>query len=237
MKIKYILIIGLIFLTISCGKSKKEIEQEKTLIELEYKALAEQKEKERIHFEKIEVGKSILKIKLTNELDQQKNLLEQEKNKLTEINQFQLGRSISTKQSQLNVQNIKIRRLSSYISKLEKEISLTNLRETFDFQDTPEGVINYLFESAKTKDFTKLRYLCDPYGENDGDSRGICLVEMKPIEMQDQFIENYKNGRIIGDLKIENDIAEIEIAFGPSSNRLEKIKLIKRIDKWYIESL
>ena len=236
MKINYILTIGIIFLTISCGKSKKEIEQEKAQIELKQKALAEQKEKERIHLEKIEVGKAKLKMELTKELDRLKNLLEQEKNKLVEINQFHLGRTNSTKQSQLNEQNIKIQRISNYISKIEKEITLTNLRETFEFQNTPEGVIKYIFDAAKTKDFTKLRNLCDPYGENDGDTRSICLVEMQPIEMQNRFIESFKNGRIIGDPKIENDIAEIEIAFGPSSNRLEKIKLIKRMDKWYIGS-
>ena len=237
MKINYILTIGLIVLTISCGKSKKEIEQEKAQIELEQKALAEQKEKERIHLEKIEVGKSKLKMDLTNELDRLKKMLVQEKNNLTEINKFQLGRSSSTKEKQLAEQNKKINQLNVYIRKLEKEISLTNLRETFDFQDTPERLVNYIFQSAKSRDFSKLRNICDPYGENDGDARGICLVEMQPTEMQNQFVVAFENGRIMGEPKIENETAEIEIAFGPSSNRLEKINLVKRMDKWYIGSL
>ncbi len=231
MKINHTLIIGLIALTISCGKGKKEIEQEKSQIELR------QKEKERIHLEKIEVGKSKLKIDLMNEVDRLKKLLEQEKNNLIQINKFQLGRSSSIKEKQLAKQNKKIRQLTSYIQKLEKEISLTNLRETFDFQNSPEGVINYLFESAKNRDFSKLRNLCDPYGENDIDTRKICLLEMQPTEIQNQFVQEFENGRIIGESKMKSAIAEIEIAIGASSNRLEKIKLVNRMNKWYIESL
>ena len=237
MKISNILTIGLLFLTISCGKSKKEIEQEKAQIELEQKALAEQQEKERIHLEKIEVGKSRLKMELTNELDRLKKVLEEEETMLTEINKFQLGRPSSTKEKQLAEQHQRIAQITTYISKLEKEISLTHLRETFDFQNTPEGVINYLFETARNREFSKLRNLCDPYGENDRDARRLCLVELQPIEMQDRFVENFEKGRIIGDPKIENEFAEIEIAVGPRSDRLEKIKLVKRMDKWYIGSL
>ena len=40
--------------------------------------------------------------------------------------------------------------------------------------------------------------------------------------MQNQFAENFKNGRIIGETKIVNDIAEVEIAIGSSSNNLNK---------------
>jgi len=237
MKINYILISGLLFLIISCGKSEKEIEQEKKQVEIEQKALAKKKEQQRVHLEKIEVGKSILKTKLSKELDQLKKVLLEQENKLIEINKFQLGRTNSTKVNELNKQNLKIGQIKSYISKIEKEISLTNLRETFDFQDKPEGVIKFLFDSAKNKAFGKLRYLCDPYGENDGDSKGICFIEMQPVEMQNQFVKSFKNGRIIGEPKIENDKAVIEIAFGQNSDRLEKINLVRRMNKWYIVSL
>jgi hypothetical protein len=37
--------------------------------------------------------------------------------------------------------------------------------------------------------------------------------------------------------KIENDRAEVEIAYGPNSDKLEKINLVKRMDKWYIVSI
>ncbi|MDF0716545.1 hypothetical protein PY092_10330 [Muricauda sp. 334s03] len=237
MKINQILAIGFMTLAFACGKSKKEVEKEQAKIELEQKRLAEQQELERIHLEKIEVGKSKLRIDLTNELERLKELLDQENKKMEEIGRFQLGRSSTTKEKQLNDQSTKIRKLNDYISNLENEISLINLRETFDFQNTPEGVINYLFESAKNHDFSKLRYLCDPYGENDGDVRGICLVEMQPKEMQNKFAESFKNGRIMGEAKIENETAKIEIAFGPGSDKLETVGLVKRLDNWYLSGL
>ena len=55
MKINYILFILMVSLAISCGENKQE--------------MAEKKEKERIHLEKIEVGKSLRKTSLTDELE------------------------------------------------------------------------------------------------------------------------------------------------------------------------
>ncbi|SEM10979.1 hypothetical protein SAMN04488008_109101 [Maribacter orientalis] len=236
MKLNYILIFALFTITISCGESKKEIEQKKAEIENAKNAIAEAKEKERIHLEKIEVGKSKLKINLDNEIDRLNQKLTAAKEKYNEINKFQFGRLNSTKQNQLIEQSRVVNKITSYIRKLEKEVSLINLRETFDFQNSPLTVVEYLFEVAQTKDFKKMRYLCDPYGENDQDVRAFCLMEMAPEDVQDEFTTQFKNGRIMSPI-IENDRAVIEIAFGPSSNKLEKLNLIKRMDKWYLSSL
>ena len=97
-------------------------------------------------------------------------------------------------------------------------------------------MVNYLFEAARSWDFSKLRNLCDPYGENDGDTRAMCLVEMQPRDIQSQFVENFKNARIMGEPKIYGESAEIEIATGSSSNYLQKIQLINRMGKWYLLS-
>lgn len=232
MKRNYFLLLVFITLTISCGKGKNEFEQEQAQIEQNNL----DKEKERIHLEKIEVGKSKLKIYLENEVDRLNKLLEQEEIKLNEINAFQIGRSSDTKEIQLIEQNRKISSLTTNISKIQNEIALSNLRETYEFQDTPVGVVNYLFEAARSWDFSKLRNLCDPYGENDGDARAMCLVEMQPRDIQSQFVENFKNARIMGEPKIFGDSAEIEIATGSSSNYLQKIQLINRMGKWYFKS-
>ena len=174
---------------------------------------------------------------MTDELDRLKNVLTKERNNLSDISKFKLGRSSSTKKKQLAEQEKKVTYLSEYIGNLEKEIALINLRETFDFQNTPEGVVNHIFQSIKNRDFSKLRNLCDPYAENDGDSRGICLTEMQPLDIRNQFVESFENARIIGQSKVENDRAKVEIIFGKNSNQVEKINLIKRMDKWYIISL
>tara|TARA_R110000744_G_scaffold68927_1_gene140126 strand:- start:1280 stop:1993 length:714 start_codon:yes stop_codon:yes gene_type:complete len=236
MKLKYFLILALIIINISCGESKKEIEQKKVEIENAKKAAAEEKEKERIHLEKIEVGKSKLKIELNNEIDRLKQKLKDANDKYTEINKFQFGRSNSTKQSQLIEQSKAVNYISNYISKLEKQVSLISLRETFDFQNSPEAVVEHLFQAAQSKDFKKLRHLCDPYGENDGDVRIFRLIEIAPEDVQNEFIDEFQNGRIIGDPIIEKEKAIIEIAFGPSSNKLEKVNLVQRMDKWYLSS-
>jgi len=101
MKINQILAIGFMTLAFACGKSKKEVEKEQAKIELEQKRLAEQQELERIHMEKIEVGKSKLRIDLTNELERLKELLDQENKKMEEIGRFQLGRSSMDKPGKL----------------------------------------------------------------------------------------------------------------------------------------
>ena len=68
--------------------------------------------------------------------------MEQEDIKLKEINEFQIGRSSVTKEKQLIEQNGKISSLTTNISKIQNEIALSNLRETYEFQDTPVGVVN-----------------------------------------------------------------------------------------------
>lgn len=237
MKIKYFLILVLMTFAISCGKSKEEIEKENLKLKLEQEALAEKKEQERIHLEKIEVGKSKLKMELSNYLEDLKKTLGREELKLEGIKEFKFGRSSSTKQNQISEQNKKIREVRSYISRVEEEISQTNLRETFDFQDTPEGVIKYLFSSAKSRDFNKLRYLCDPYGEGNKNSRKISFVNIYPLEMQNKFVSSFENGRIMGEPKLDDEFATFEVAVGVQSDQLEQIKLVKRLDKWYISSL
>lgn len=236
MKLKYLLILTLFTITISCGESTREMEQRKAEIENAKKATAEAKEKERIHLEKIEVGKSKLKIELNNEIDRLKQRLKDANDKYNEINKFQFGRSNSTKQNQLIEQSKTVNYISTYISKLENQVSLINLRESFEFQNSPEAVVKHVFQAAQSKDFKKLRHLCDPYGENDKDVGIFRLIEMAPEDIQNEFIDEFQNGRIIGEPIIENEKAIVEIAFGPSSNKLEKVNLVKRMDKWYLSS-
>jgi len=237
MKLNYILIIGFTALTISCGKSEKQIEKEQAQLKLEKKELAEKKEKEKIHLEKIEVGKSKLKLNLNNKITQLKRVLQEEQNNLNEINEFKWGRSSSTKEEQIKQQNLKINQIKNYISGLENELIQANIHKSFEFQEDPISLVNYIINSAKNRDFSRLRHLCDPYGENDSDVNGICLIESQPTQVKNNFARNFKNARIMGEPKIQNINAEVEIALGENSNKLEKINLVKRMNKWYIISL
>ncbi len=226
----------------SIAKAKEQMEKfvaDSLRIAKEYSIAKakEQIEKERIHKEKIEVGKSINKRKLKKIFDELTPQLQKEKKKLDQINEFQFGRSLSTKQQQLRNQNEKINELAYFIDKVEKEISMSNLFNSFDFQLTPQGTVEHIFTSAKSGDFSKMRHILDPYGEYDSDAKQICLVEMLPLYRQEEWKRVFENGRMMSDPVIKGDKAEIEIAIGSSSNRLEKINLVRRMDKWYIKGM
>ena len=241
----------LILILLSCGPTKEEVAQhEKHIadslnnVKVETIRLAyidsiakAQAELERLHSEKVEAGKAIKRNKLNNILEElQKNLLTNE-NELKKINDFQLGRSVLEKENQLFTKQLQINELKNFIVEVEKELALTHIHNSFEFQTTPIGTVQYIFTAAKNNEFDDLRHLLDPYGEFDADAQFICLVSMFPIESKKLWNDMFSNGRIMGDPTVSGDEAEIEIAIGSSSNRLEKIKLVKRMDRWYILSM
>lgn len=230
MKVSYILTFGLIIILTSCGEN---IEKKENI----QKELAKQNEIERLHLEKIEVGKDIQRRNLKNELAQVKGKLKEAKKELQKIREFQIGRSSATKDRQIEETQSEINLMQEYISNIEEEIPLINLHQTFEFQQTPKGLIEYVFSASKTKDFSKFRHLCDPYGENDSDSGGICYLQMMPKDAQKEIIERLENGRIIGEPNIDNNRASIEVAIGKKSDELVKINLVKRNENWFISSL
>lgn len=256
MNFKVTIVLSVVVVVLSCGPSQREIEiQEKHVADsirvvdsLEFidsvriadsisLVKEQQLELERIHKEKIEVGKSILKTKLTNILEDFEQQLVSAKRKLNRINEFEFGRSRSTKDRQLSEQNERIDQIKSHIARVEKEIALSNLFQSFDFQETPLGTVEHLFSSAKSRDFSKVRHLLDPYGEYDGDALRICLVEMSPRNEQEIWQHNLENGRIMSEPTIVENNAQLEVAIGPSSSRLEKINLVRRMDKWYLRGM
>jgi len=250
------IIIGIVVFTLSCGPSQQEIEQRQQIVtdSLELakkrnmfvadslnsvrqdsiKKLEENKEIERIHKEKIEVGKSLKKTLINNKLDKLKAQLIKAENRLNEINEFQIGRLTTTKNQQISDQKSVIYELQDVIKRFEKEISYTNLFESYEFQLSPKGTVEYIFSAAKNEDYSKLRNLVDPYGEFNDNALEICLVELLPKKNQKEWKILFENGRIMGESEINNDKIEIEIAIGNRSNRLEKVMLVKRMSRWYI---
>lgn len=238
----YIILLFTILILSSCGKSKQEMELEKAKLELEKTKLelAENKKNEklaeiqRIHEQKTNVGKRKKITELQMQLNRLPNAIEKAQQNIDDINEFQFGRASSTKEKQLNKAYKELEEIQSYGNKLKNEIAQLEYRKTFEFQKSPEGVMNYIFQSAKNGDFSNFRYLCDPYGENDADVNQICYVEMLTDKRKVSFKQEFENGRIIGDLKITSENAEIEFAYGRSSNKLEKMRLIKRNGLWYL---
>lgn len=231
----YIFFLLIILALNSCGKSKEEIELEKAKVELADKTKKEEELKlQKVHDQKVSVGKQKKTTELNLQLQRLPEALKNAQENIDEIKRFKIGRSTSTKEQQLKDAYKQLNEMRSYGEKLKNEIAQLQYLKTFDFQKSPENVMIHIFESAKKGDFSNFRYLCDPYGENDSDVNQICYAELLSDERKGELKREFENGRIIGKPKIDSDRAEVEFAFGPSSNKLEKMKMINRNGLWYL---
>lgn len=226
----YILALIIILTLNSCGKSEKEIKIEKEKLELKIKT-------EKIHEQKVNVGKRKKITALTMQLQRLPEAIKKAQENIEDIQKFKIGRAQSTKERQLKKAYELLSETRNYGEKLKNEIAQLEYLKTFDFQKDPESVMKYIFESAKKGDFKNFRNLCDPYGENDRDVNSICYAEMLPKKGKQELEEMFKNGRIIGKPVIKEKTAEIEFAYGLSSNKLEKMKMIKRNNLWYLSGM
>lgn len=248
MKTNYILALITILTFYSCGKSEKEIRIEKEKIEIEKEKIEieieiekekikieqEKIELEKIHEQKVNVGKRKKITELTIELQRVPEVINKIEKNIKDINVFQIGRLESTKNKQLKKAYDQLREIRKHRERLKNEIPQLEYLKTFEFQKDPESIMKYIFESAKKGDFSNFRNLCDPYGENDGDVSSICNAEILSKRLRNELQDTFKNGRIIGKANIKDDRAEIEFAYGLNSNKLEKMEMVKRNNLWYL---
>jgi TolA-binding protein len=229
-----LLLFVLPLLLCACGPSDAEIQRMENNLKAVAQADSARREQLRIHNEKIEVGKTSKRIWLGNTLNDIKEQIRSANDELEEINRFQFGRPIEKKNQQLAVQRKRIANLESLESGLEREIAQTHLFQNFEFQLTPKGVVQHMFECAKKRNFSTYRHLPDPYGECKNKIWRMSLMDIYPSEDKESFISEFSNARIMGEPVIKGDIAELEVAVGPQSNQLEKIRLVKRMNYWYL---
>lgn len=100
---------------------------------------------------------------------------------------------------------------------------------------SPESVVQIVFDAAKSGDFASLGGLCDPQGENDGDTQGICDMATDDAD-QEEFVQYFATGKINGEATISatGDRAEVPFSFGPDGDRDETMELINRNAQWYL---
>lgn len=265
-KITTILLLTLLFLS-SCGKSKEEIELEKAKVELEMaklklspdqgnslakpennykgeekriaiaKARQEMARKLEVHKQRANVGKQKRLNNFTDQIQQYARAIPIKENEILEISQFEWGRASSTKDKQLKKANSELALIKSYYGNLKNEIAQLEYQKTFDFQKTPEGVVKYIFSSAAKQEYSNLRYLADPYAENDGSVTNICYGGVLSYDMGQLLSEEFGKGRIMGKPKYEGNKAAVEIAIGPTNRTLETMNLVKRNGLWYLSSI
>jgi len=101
--------------------------------------------------------------------------------------------------------------------------------------NTPEDVVLMVFDAASSGQFDRLADLCDPRGENDGDTQMICDLASDETH-RDPFVEAFAKGRLLGEAQISPDgtAAEVSFAFGPEGDQEETMELINRDGPWYL---
>jgi len=101
-----------------------------------------------------------------------------------------------------------------------------------DFSD-PVSVLEAVFEAARSEDFDDLAYLCDPLGENDGDTQMICDITFGHPD-RDEFVEFFATGKVSGPAVIDGDTAAVPFVFGPDGDDDETMNLVLRDGRWYL---
>lgn len=100
---------------------------------------------------------------------------------------------------------------------------------------SPESVVQAVFDAAISGDFGSLKEICDPLGENDGDTQMICDLAADDTN-REEFVQYFATGKINGEVKISPDGSEAEVPFlfGPDGDREETMVLINRDGRWYL---
>ncbi len=102
-------------------------------------------------------------------------------------------------------------------------------------QSSPEGVVNAVFHAAKSGDATHLSQLCDPRGDNDGDTRRICKLTNDGEDWK-RFVEYFADGSVGTDVRTAGSRAVVPFKFGPGGTKSEEMKVIEVDGKWYLSS-
>lgn len=97
----------------------------------------------------------------------------------------------------------------------------------------PASVLLAVFNAAAMANYANLPQLCDPLGENDGDTALICEITADHDLVAD-FKSFFATGTINGELMISGEFAEIPFTFGPENDQEEVMRLILRDGQWYL---
>ena len=104
---------------------------------------------------------------------------------------------------------------------------------------SPVAVLETIFLAARTGDFAPLAGLCDPKGENDGDTRDICRFggpDAPPAGAAAEFKLWFAKGKVNGGAVISGDTAKVPFLFGPNGDKEEEMSFVRRDGKWYLGS-
>lgn len=118
-----------------------------------------------LNSEKLKEGNEKLNIFLYKTLGEMKSSLKKQKDKLKDVNENNRYYSKVEKEKEtLKILN-EIKKIEGVIDVIRKKIASDRYTKAYNFQKTPQNVINHFFNAFKNNDFSKFDYLIDPFGE------------------------------------------------------------------------
>lgn len=113
--------------------------------------------------------------------------------------------------------------------------------------NTPQDVVNTLFEAAKTDNPALLKGLCPPNQSNDGDTDCVCALASgyQPHKCAEdshnhmlwkEYVEYFERGKINGEVRIGGNYAKVPFVFGLDASRSETMGLVLVDGRWYLMS-
>lgn len=102
-------------------------------------------------------------------------------------------------------------------------------------ETSPEAIVQIVLDAAASGNLAPLETLCDPQGENDGDTQMICDVA-RDATNREEFVSFFGTGKVAGEARLspQGDLAEVPMLVGPDGDEEETMTLIKRDGRWYL---
>jgi hypothetical protein len=100
---------------------------------------------------------------------------------------------------------------------------------------SPKALAESIFAIAKSGDLALLVPVADPV-DADGDAKDVAGVAKAPADRQADFRKHFGTGKVSGEVKVEGDRASVPILFGPDGTRPETLEMVKRGERWHLQS-
>ena len=99
----------------------------------------------------------------------------------------------------------------------------------------PKSVLGHVFWAARTGETAQLASLCDPAGEGNDAVARVCAVAPGSSDYA-AFREMFSRGRLNGEPRISGETAVIKFLYGPKGTDREAMTLVRRGERWYLQS-
>lgn len=102
-------------------------------------------------------------------------------------------------------------------------------------QSTPEGVIQKILDSAKTRELRQLSSLCAP--QADTTANIICEISEAQPEQREAFVHRFLTAEIRGNTEFSGYTATVEAVVRPNHKNSLRFDLIQENGSWYLQRL